>query len=67
VASAAGRRRATRYITEKYEHIPAELLARQIRGVANCDRVETIIESARRERWSLDAEQSWSEDSYRLC
>jgi pimeloyl-ACP methyl ester carboxylesterase len=57
VASAAGRRRATQYITEQYEHIPAELLAHQIRGVANCDPIETMIESARRERWSLDAER----------
>jgi pimeloyl-ACP methyl ester carboxylesterase len=57
VASAAGRRRATQYITEHYDHIPAELLAHQIRGVAKCEPIETMIESAQREHWSLDAEQ----------
>jgi pimeloyl-ACP methyl ester carboxylesterase len=37
MASAAGRRRATQYITANFEHIPAELLAHQMRGVAGCE------------------------------
>jgi pimeloyl-ACP methyl ester carboxylesterase len=56
VASAAGRRRATQYIAENYEHIPAELLAHQIRGAAS-EPIATMLESARHERWSLDAER----------
>jgi pimeloyl-ACP methyl ester carboxylesterase len=57
VAGAAGRRRATQYTAENYEHIPAELLAHQIRGAANCEPVLAMIESAQRDRWSLDAER----------
>jgi hypothetical protein len=33
LATAQGRRRATRYITRNFEHIPAELLAHQLLGV----------------------------------
>ena len=36
MATAEGRRRATRLITENFEHIPAELLAHQMLGVASC-------------------------------
>jgi pimeloyl-ACP methyl ester carboxylesterase len=52
-----GRRRATRDITTNFEHIPAELLAHQIRGAARCDAVFALIDQAAREGWSLDAEQ----------
>ena len=34
LATREGRRRATRYLTVNYEHIPPELLAHQLRGVA---------------------------------
>ena len=34
LATPEGRRRATAYLTVNYEHIPAELLAHQLRGVA---------------------------------
>ena len=57
VASPEGRRRATRYITVNYEHIPAELVAHQILGVAHCQAVPALIERARREGWPLDAER----------
>jgi pimeloyl-ACP methyl ester carboxylesterase len=57
VATPEGRRRATRYITVNYEHIPAELVAHQIRGVARCEAVPELIERARREGWPLDAER----------
>ena len=57
VASPEGRRRATQYITTSYEHIPAELLAHQLRGVAGCDAALPLIERARRTDWTLDAER----------
>jgi pimeloyl-ACP methyl ester carboxylesterase len=56
LASPEGRRRATQYITTNFEHIPAELLAHQIRGVAACDAAPALIEHARDADWSLDAE-----------
>lgn len=48
-----GRRRATQFIAERYEHIPAELVAHQIRAVAACDDVDTILPAA----WPLDVER----------
>ncbi len=56
VATKAGRRRATEYTAVRYEHIPADLLAHQIRGVAACE-VEPLLESSLRHGWSLDAER----------
>jgi pimeloyl-ACP methyl ester carboxylesterase len=55
VATPEGRRRATRMITERFEHIPAELLAHLIRGVAACDGAEALIAYAGRAGWPLDA------------
>ena len=52
-----GRRRATRFTTRRYEHIPAELLAHQLRGVAACADVESMIAAARRDGWSVDAQR----------
>jgi pimeloyl-ACP methyl ester carboxylesterase len=49
-----GRRRATRYITERFEHIPVELLAHQLLGVATCDAAR-LIEYAASASWELDA------------
>jgi pimeloyl-ACP methyl ester carboxylesterase len=56
VASAAGRRRVTQLITTTFAHIPAELLAHQIRGAASCDAVP-LIEYAAHADWRLDAEK----------
>lgn len=56
LATAEGRRRATQYITVNYEHIPAELLAHQLVGVAACA-AEPLIANALREGWELDAER----------
>jgi pimeloyl-ACP methyl ester carboxylesterase len=56
VASAKGRRRATEFIATNFEHIPAELLAHQIRGVASCDAIP-LIEYAGREGYPLEAER----------
>jgi pimeloyl-ACP methyl ester carboxylesterase len=52
-----GRRRATRFTTRRYAHIPAELLAHQLRGVAACADVRPFIDAARAEGWPLDAER----------
>jgi len=56
LATPQGRRRATQYITVNFEHIPVELLAHQLVGVAACD-AEALIANALREGWSLDAER----------
>ncbi len=56
VATAEGRRRVTQLITTNFEHIPAELLAHQICGAANCDAVP-LIEYAIHADWRLDAER----------
>jgi pimeloyl-ACP methyl ester carboxylesterase len=57
VATAEGRRRATQFITTNYEHIPAELLAHQLRGVAGCVDALRMIEHGRNADWTLDAEK----------
>jgi pimeloyl-ACP methyl ester carboxylesterase len=51
-----GRRRATQYIAERFEHIPVELLAHQLLGVATCDAAR-LIEHAEHTSWELDAER----------
>ena len=57
VGTAQGRRRATQLITTNFEHIPADLLAHQMRGIAGCAAAGPLIENARREGWTLDAER----------
>ena len=52
-----GRRRATEFTSTNYEHIPAELLAHQMRGAAACDAVEPLIAHAVSAGWRLDAER----------
>ena len=54
VASPEGRRRATAYFTESYEHIPGELIAHLMRGAARCPAVGPMVELARRDGWPLD-------------
>ncbi len=51
------RRRATTFTAVNYEHIPAELLAHQMRGAAACEAVGPLVELALREGWTLDAER----------
>jgi pimeloyl-ACP methyl ester carboxylesterase len=53
----AGRRAATRYLSVNYEHIPAELLAHQLRGAAAAPAALELIDHARTEPWQLDAER----------
>jgi pimeloyl-ACP methyl ester carboxylesterase len=56
LATPAGRRRATLYVTTEYEHIPVELLAHLMRGAAGCDGVFALLENARLVGWPLDPE-----------
>jgi pimeloyl-ACP methyl ester carboxylesterase len=56
VATLEGRRQATRLITTNFEHIPAELVAHQIVGVAGCQAAPAMIEFAMHRDWSVDAE-----------
>ncbi|EHN11547.1 putative hydrolase [Patulibacter medicamentivorans] len=57
MASEAGRRAATQFITTNYEHLPAELLAHQMQGVAGCDGAAAMIDHALRDGYDLDAER----------
>ena len=57
MSSPEGRRRATQYITTNFEHIPAELVAHQMLGVASCEVAPALIDHATREGWSLQAEK----------
>jgi len=57
VAAPEGRRRATALITTNYEHIPPELLAGLLRGVAGCTDAARMIEHGRTADWTLDAER----------
>ena len=56
-ASPEGRRRATLYTTVNYAHIPAELVAHQIRAVAACDDVVAMSAFAKRDGYRLDADR----------
>jgi pimeloyl-ACP methyl ester carboxylesterase len=55
LATPEGRRRMTEFTAVSYEHIPAELLAHQLLGVASCHGAQAMIEWARDEGWPLDA------------
>jgi pimeloyl-ACP methyl ester carboxylesterase len=57
VSTVEGRRRATAFITEKFEHIPAELLAHQIVGAGSCEAAPLMANGARPDSWNLDAER----------
>lgn len=55
VSTVGGRRSVTEPTTVAFEHIPAELLAHQVRGVAACDALP-MIDCALREGYDLDAD-----------
>jgi pimeloyl-ACP methyl ester carboxylesterase len=57
LASPEGRRRATQFIAINYKHIPADLLAHQMRGVVACRAVQPLIDHALSAGWELDAER----------
>ncbi len=56
-ASPNGRRAITAFITERCEHIPADLAAHILRGAAACDGAEAMIAFAAREGWPLETEK----------
>jgi pimeloyl-ACP methyl ester carboxylesterase len=57
VSSEEGRRRATDYTTVRFEHIPTELLAHQIRAAASCDAALPLLGYRRREGYQLQPEK----------
>ena len=57
LARPRARRRATRYTTTSFEHIPPELLVHQLRGAAACESGLRLIEHAYRAGWPLDTER----------
>src|SRR4051794_39681285 len=56
VATPAGRRRATELIVTNWEHIPGELIAHQLVGIARCD-ASPLIAFAEHAPWQLDFER----------
>ena len=56
-ATPSGRRTLTQTITTHYEHIPAELLADQLRAAAGCFGADAMFANARANPWELDAER----------
>ena len=52
-----GRRRATEFLTTNYEHIPADLVAHQIRGAAACDATLPMVAVAKRDGYQVDIER----------
>ena len=56
VSSPDGRRRAAELMAERWEHIPPELLAHQMRGVAGCSGMRALNDHAGRQGWPLDPE-----------
>jgi pimeloyl-ACP methyl ester carboxylesterase len=57
LATPEGRRRSTALIAESFEHIPVDLLAHQLLGVASCRSAIPLIEAALRDGFPLDAER----------
>jgi len=55
VATPEGRRRATLMTAERFEHIPADLLAHQIRGAAGCTAAAALVAHALAHGWKVDA------------
>jgi len=53
----AGRRSATQLITTHFEHIPPDLLAHQMLGVAGCKAAGDLIGTALAAPWTLDAQR----------
>jgi pimeloyl-ACP methyl ester carboxylesterase len=57
VSTPQGRRRASMLMAERWEHIPPELLAHVMRGVAGCTGMAVMNDHARRNGWPLDPER----------
>ena len=56
LSTPAGRRRATSALVESYEHLPVELIAHQMLGVAAARGSYELIEHALRAGWRLEPE-----------
>jgi pimeloyl-ACP methyl ester carboxylesterase len=57
LATPAGRRRATSEIVTRFEHIPAELLAHLMLGMAACAGGPALLDHGPRADWAIDAER----------
>jgi pimeloyl-ACP methyl ester carboxylesterase len=55
MATDRGRRNATTFTTVNYQHIPAELLAHQLRGVVACTGLDDMVSFALEVGYPLDA------------
>ena len=47
----------TQLITTNFEHIPADLLAHWMLGIASCQAAGALIENALREGWTLSPDR----------
>ena len=52
-----GRRQATQQLVERADHLPPDLVAHLIRGVAACDAAGAMIDTALREGWIIEPER----------
>jgi pimeloyl-ACP methyl ester carboxylesterase len=57
LATPQGRRQATQLLTERFEHIPHELIAHQMLGTASARSAPELIEYALEGDWSIAAER----------
>lgn len=57
MSSPGGRRRASEFATVNWEHLPADLLAHQLRGAAACRAAVPLIESAESQGWDFSPER----------
>jgi pimeloyl-ACP methyl ester carboxylesterase len=57
VTTPEGRRRAAQMMAERWEHIPPELLAHIMRGVAGCTGFRAMNDHVRSNGWPLDPER----------
>jgi pimeloyl-ACP methyl ester carboxylesterase len=54
LATRMGRRLATEYITERFDHIPVELIAHQAGGAAACSGARSLLALGRDRGWPVD-------------
>jgi pimeloyl-ACP methyl ester carboxylesterase len=57
VSTPQGRRRVSEFATVRYEHLPADLLAHQMRAAAACRAAVPLIEYAENHGWEFEAER----------
>jgi len=55
LSTPGGRRRATAHFTERWEHLPPDLIAHLMVGAASCTGVFALIDHAASAGWPLDA------------